>query len=311
MTFQKITYLLTTILIVLIGLYFYVTSYKEIIINKPIIVCTTTIIADAVKNITQKTPVEIKTLMGPGVDPHTYKPIENDVITIAHADIIFYNGLHLEARMTEIFEHMQRSVITIAITKDIPKELLIFSQEFENYPDPHIWFDPTLWIRSVQTITTSLIKKFPEYANVYEKNKHEYIAKIKKMYENTYHEMLTIPRQKRYLITGHDAFSYFAKAYNCNVISLQGISTASEAGTGDVQNVIQIIIKHQINTIFAERGIPTRNMQALIEGSQAYGFKVNLGKELYADSLGTFESSAASYLDMISSNVQNIIDGLQ
>ena len=311
MTFQKITYLLTTILIFLIILYFYVISHKKIITDKPIIVCTTTIIADAVKNITQNTPINLKTLMGPGVDPHTYKPIENDVITIACADIIFYNGLHLEARMTEIFEQMQESVLTIAIAQNIPKDLLIFPQEFQNYPDPHIWFDPTLWIYAVQTITTALIKKFPEYTNVYERNKDKYIEKIKKMYEKTYHQMLAVPRKKRFLITGHDAFSYFARAYNCNVISLQGISTASEAGTGDVQQIIQIIIKHQINTIFAETGIPTRNMQALIEGSQAYGLSVKLGKELCADSLGAFNSSSSTYLEMIESNVKNIIDGLQ
>ncbi len=310
MTFKKITFLLTTILIILIGIYFYIISDKQTIINKPLIVCTTSIISDTVKNITLQTPVTIKTLMGPGVDPHTYKPIEQDVINIAHADIVFYNGLHLEARMTEIFENMQ-SLTTVAITKDIPKNQLIFSPEFETYPDPHVWFDPKIWIYTVQTITNSLIQKFPEYAQIYQKNSSEYIKKIEQVYQKSYHEMLTIPRIKRFLITGHDAFSYFGRAYNCSVISLQGISTASEAGTSDVQNLIQIIIKHQIATIFAEKGIPTRNMQALIEGAEAYGLKVTLNQELCADSLGAVDSNATTYLDMLQSNVKNIIDGLK
>ena len=319
MTFKNLLFSFTAALIVLIFFYFFLISNyvipgferesKSFTSNKPSIVCTTTIIADAIKNIAIDT-VHLKVLMGPGVDPHIYKPVEQDIITISSADIIFYNGLHLEARMAEIFAQMSSHKKTIAVTQDIPQNQFLYSCEFEQYPDPHVWFDPKLWIHAVQTITKHLQTIAPEHFDFYEKNKNQYIEKILTTYDHSQKLMAKIPQKQRILITGHDAFSYFARAYNCKVISLQGISTASEAGTCDVQNLINFIVTHKIPTIFAESCIPSRNMQALIQGAASQGWNVQLGHELFSDALGSPGSMQESYCDMLLWNVESIVQGL-
>jgi len=310
---MRISHLVSYLVILLVGSIglFYLLVHRQTSTHrtKPIIVCTTTIIGDTIANIAGDT-IDIKTLMGPGVDPHLYKPVEQDVITIANADIIFYNGLHLEARMAELFEQMGALQTTVAVTRQIPQDKLIYSNEFHEYVDPHVWFDPLLWIYAVKTITTSLQQLNPACAAQYETNQQIYIEKIKDVYSATLQHMRTVPKNKRILITGHDAFSYFARAYDCKVISLQGISTASEAGTQDVQNMINTIVKYKIPTIFAESCIPTRNMQALVQGVVAQGFHVTLGRELFSDALGSPDSSASTYLGMLDYNVASIVMGL-
>lgn len=298
------------LLLSLIGLFYTLINSKiDHGKSKPFVVCTTTIIADAVANIAENT-IDLKILMGPGVDPHTYKPVEQDVITIANADIIFYNGLHLEARMAELFKHINTIQTTIAVTQEIPKDKLIYSNEFNEYTDPHVWFDPLLWMHAVETITKTLQNKIPTHAQTYEKNKKIYLEEIKKTYHQTLKKMNSIPQNKRLLMTGHDAFSYFGRAYHCKVVSLQGISTASEAGTQDVQNLIKIIVKHKIPTIFTESCIPTRNMQALQQGALAQGFQVHIGPELFSDALGAANTPEGTYLGMLKFNIESIATGL-
>lgn len=311
MQFKHLLFSLSTILICLVVFFFLLTQKKfPDQHDKVRIVCTTTIIADTIQNITGNHDIDLKILMGPGVDPHTYKPVEQDIITITNADIIFYNGLHLEARMANIFEQLQNEKKTIAVTQDIPKDQLIYSQEFKEFPDPHVWFDPQLWICAVQTITKYLQDLIPQNFDRYEKNKNNFIKQIQIMHRSTHKTMLKIPLKRRILITGHDAFSYFARAYDCKVISLQGISTASEAGTCDVQNLINLIVLHKIPTIFAESCTPTRNMQALIQGAASYGWQVQLGQELFSDALGSSGTLQGTYLGMFQYNVESIATGL-
>ncbi|MBP6892324.1 zinc ABC transporter substrate-binding protein [Candidatus Babeliales bacterium] len=307
MKFRHLTFLLITIFLCLTGFYFILVQQKlPTSSNKPSIVCTTTIIADAIKNIANNT-INLKILMGPGVDPHIYKPVEQDVIAMSNADIIFYNGLHLEARMADIFAQMNSNKKTIAVTNNMSQNQLIYSSEFEQYPDPHVWFDPNLWINAVQTIASNLQEHAPQHFDLYEKNKKNYIEKILTTYNQTKNAMLNLPQEQRILITGHDAFSYFARAYDCKVISLQGISTASEAGTCDVQNLIHFIVQHKIQTIFAESCIPTRNMQALIQGAKFQNWNVQLGRELFSDALGSPGSKQEDYCGMLQYNVDSIV----
>jgi manganese/zinc/iron transport system substrate-binding protein len=311
MHFKHLVFFLTATLIFLISFYFFLVQQTPTNQNcKPRIVCTTTIIADAIKNIALNTTIDLKVLMGPGVDPHTYKPIEQDIITIAQADIIFYHGLHLEARMADIFAQLHNIKKTVAVTESIPKDQLIYSKDFSTFPDPHVWFDPELWIFAVQTITKNLQTLMPENYELYEKNKNEFIKKIQATYQTTQKMILKIPREQRFLITGHDAFSYFARAYDCKVISLQGISTASEAGTCDVQNLINFIVHHKIPTIFSESCIPTRSMQALIQGATSQGWSVKLGRELFSDALGSPNTLPGTYLGMVEYNVESMIQGV-
>jgi len=305
---------LISILSLCIGAMLYL-LYRTIMIptitskSKPYVVCTTTIIGDTIAQIARDT-VHLEILMGPGVDPHTYKPVENDLIKIAQADLILYHGLHLEARMTDLFEHLTTTKITYPVTQDIPPHLLIAADENEAVFDPHVWFDPLLWIYAINTTAQKLSELLPENTKLYERNADQLICAIQALYQSTRIELQTIPLEKRYLITSHDAFSYFARAYDFNVISLCGINTASEAGVSDVQAIIQTILQHHIPTIFVESSIPPRSMQAIQQGVSAHRRQVNIGQELYSDSLGAPCSPASTYQKMISYNVQAIKQGL-
>ncbi len=278
--------------------------------TKPVILCTTSIIADTVKNIAQDSAVIIA-LMGPGVDPHLYKPVESDVIKIASADIIFYNGLHLEAKMADLFTELAQAQTTIAVTKNIGLNKFLKVSEFDQIYDPHVWFDINLWIICVKTITQALTEKFPEHSDLYKKNSKNYSAQLKQLLKKTQKIMQKIPAEKRILITGHDAFSYFGRLYDCKVVGLQGISTESCPGAFDVQKIIELICKRNIPAIFIESSIPIKNILAVQEGVAACGKQVNVGGELYSDALGPQNSSGATYVDMILHNVQTIAPALQ
>lgn len=300
-----------SILLGLLFTFWLTISYKtQKATSKPLVVCTTTIIGDTIYQIAGDT-INIEILMGPGVDPHLYKPIEQDVIKISQADIIFYNGLHLEARMGDLFEKMSSFKKTIAVSKDIPQELLIKSIGHGQFIDPHIWFDPRLWKYCIESITASLQTLSPKHYEKYQQNKIAFLNKLETTYHATYNEMLSIAPTKRILVTGHDAFSYFGQAYNCDVISLQGINTASEAGTKDVQNLINFIYNHKIPAIFVETSIPSRNIQALQQGVRARGFDVAIGDELFSDALGPISSKQGTYIGMLEYNVKAIIKGLK
>lgn len=309
MRFKQQLIFLLLLFITLLGTYFYVIQQHEKNTNKLYVVCTTNIIADAITNIAQE-HINLEMLMGPGVDPHLYKPIEQDITKIAQADIIFYNGLHLEARMADLFNSMHKDKVTIAVCANIPDKKLIRSSEHEQYFDPHVWFDPALWIYAVETITSTLQKHVPQHAQIYEQNKKDYLKKITSMYQQTKHLMKSIPKKQRVLITGHDAFEYFARAYDCQVMSLQGISTASEAGTKDIQDLSNFIFTHKIPAIFIETSIPPRNIQAVQQNVKARGFDVRIGQELFSDALGSQGTDEGSYIGMMNYNISTIVQDL-
>ena len=309
MTFNQLAITLTTLLFVLIFIYFKIVLRQDKQTSKLNVVCTTNMIADAINHIA-KDHINLTLLMGPGVDPHLYKPIEQDITKIAQADIIFYNGLHLEARMADLFANMKRNKITIAVCSDIPTSKLIRSEEHDQYFDPHVWFDPNLWALAITTIANILQQYDPSHYDEYEHNKQEYLKKIASMYKQTKQQISSIPKEKRVLITGHDAFEYFARAYDCQVMSLQGISTASEAGTKDIQDLANFIFTHKIPAIFIETSIPPRNIQAVQQNVAAKGFDVIIGKELYSDALGTAGTAEGTYLGMMHYNVNAIVTDL-
>lgn len=277
---------------------------------KPYVVCTTSIIADVVRNITGPT-IEVIALMGPGVDPHLYKPVESDVVKIACADIIFYNGLHLEAKLADLLEQLNTNQTTVAVTKNIPHIQLLSIDDYNHIFDPHVWFDIHLWIYAVNTIKKTLIQKFPHHKKLYKNNTKKYIKQLRQLLAQTQTIMQTIPAAKRVLITGHDAFSYFGRIYNCKVIALQGISTESSPGAYDVQKIIQLICEQNIPAIFIETSIPIKNILAVQEGVTARGKQVQLGGELYSDALGPQNSPGETYIGMILHNVRTIAQALR
>lgn len=273
--------------------------------TKPYIVCTTSIIADVVRNI-GKDAIDVVSLMGPSIDPHLYKPIESDILKIASADIIFYNGLHLEAKMADLFKELSYNQTTVAVTKDIPESMLLPADEYNQIFDPHVWFDINLWIYTVNTIYQILSNKFPKNKNLYEKNTKKYITKLKQLLLETQQIMNSIPKEQKVLITGHDAFSYFGRLYNCKVIGLQGISTESSPGAYNIQKIINTICDNNIPAIFIESSIPIKNILAVQEGVAAQNKQINVGEEIYSDALGPKNSSGATYINMIMHNVTTI-----
>jgi manganese/zinc/iron transport system substrate-binding protein len=290
---------------------FFIMIYKEKRSHNNVlnVVCTTSIIGDIVKQVSGDN-ITIHTLMGPGVDPHLYKPLENDIMNIAQADVIFYNGLHLEAQMEHIFQHLQEYKTTIPITKDIPQENLIASFEYDNHYDPHVWFHLPLWMNTIHTIAETLCDEDPEHAEEYKKNAANYHKECETVFERTSKLLQKIPKEKRILITGHDAFQYFAQAYDFEVVGLQGISTESQVGSQDIQQLIDFIVLRKIPALFIETSTPIRNIKTIQEGVAQKYFSVEIGGELYSDALGSKGTPENSYLGMIESNIYTIYHAL-
>ena len=276
--------------------------------KKPLIVCTTSIIADAVEAIVDET-MQVKTLMGPGVDPHVYRPRESDVTALSQADIIFYNGLHLEGKMGDMFAHMKKQVPTFAVADALSSSDLIAS-DFVDIYDPHIWHDVALWMKVVSFIAHAIITINPEHAERYEQKKHYYLDQLHQLQAYVLHNIKRIPHKKRELLTAHDAFNYFGHAYDFNVVGLQGISTDAVVSTRDIQKMADLIAQKKIKAIFLESSIPAKSIEAVQKAVASRGWHVAIAPELFSDSLGDESTTANSYCGMIKHNVDVIVNSL-
>lgn len=276
--------------------------------KKLIIVTTTSILADTIKNIVGNT-ASVISLMGPGIDPHMYRARESDVHTLANADIIFYNGLHLEGKMGQVLEGMNRFVPTYAVADALDISLL-HNADFDGLYDPHIWFDVSLWIVVAHYIEQKLCENDSINADVYRCNGASYRNVLSQLHTYVQNRMNSIPHEHRILVTAHDAFSYFGKVYDCQVVALQGLSTDSDISTTDVQKLAAYIAQKKIKTIFVETSIPERSLRAVQNAVAAYGWHVNIGDELYSDALGDQKSPANNYYNMIRYNVDVIVNAL-
>lgn len=274
------------------------------------IATTTGMINDIVLNI-GKDKVSTQSLMGPGVDPHLYKASARDVSTLSNADIIFYNGLNLEGKMTEVFENMsKRGIKTVAVAEGIDKSKLHQSPTYKGYYDPHVWFDAGLWSIAVESVTATLVAYDPENKDFYLQNSKEYLSLLKGLGTFVHNKVNTLPVNKRVLITAHDAFGYFGKAYDFEVIGLQGVSTDSEASTADLQNLSKLIVKRQIPAIFVESSVSPKYIEAVKEAVNSKGFNVEVGGVLYSDALGNYGTPEGTYLGMFEYNVNTIVNSL-
>lgn len=273
------------------------------------IVCTTNIIADAVKEIAGD-KCTVYALMGPGIDPHLYRARESDVHKLAHADIIFYNGLHLEGKMTEILSAINRYTKSIAVSDALSEEDLIAKDQFKTAYDPHIWLDVQLWTTCVKFIAHTIMNHDKKHATYYNNRLQTYVKKLTILDLFVKKSIMTIPLNQRVLVTAHDAFGYFGKAYALSVVGLQGISTESEAGTRDVQKLALFISTHKIPALFAESSVPERNIEAVRDAAQARGWRVVLGPKLFSDSLGDSTTEATTYEAMIRYNTTAIVSSL-
>ncbi len=274
-------------------------------------VATTTIVADAVLHVGGD-DVEVVSLMGAGVDPHVYKPSAGDVRRMAGADIVFFSGLHLEGKMGEVLEQMDgRGVRTIAVSDCIEEEqLIVTSSQGAGGHDPHVWFDVALWREAVDCVRDGLIEIDPEHAADFKRRAADYGAELKALDQEIADRLSTIPPGQRVLVTAHDAFSYFGRAYGLEVRGLLGVSTASEAGAADVKELAGFIVERQISAVFVETSVSPRTIEALREAVAARGFEVARGGSLYSDALGSPGGPAATYAGTVRANVETIVAAL-
>ncbi len=278
--------------------------------QKPIRVVTTIgMITDIVQNIGGDR-VNATGLMGPGIDPHLYKASEGDVARLAGADLIFYNGLHLEGKMAGVLERMQDQVKTVAVTQDIDREILLAPPEFEGAYDPHVWFNVTLWMKAVQRIRDTLIEVNKSSAALYRTNTEDYLAKLEELHNYVTQQAERIPSDRRVLVTAHDAFNYFGRAYGFEVRGLQGISTATEAGTADVQALVRFIVERRIPAMFVETSVPRQSIEAVQAAVKAKGFAVEIGGQLFSDAMGPPGTPEGTYIGMVRHNIDTIVASL-
>ncbi len=297
-------------LLFFIGLFFGCKDANTNADGKLSIVTTTTMITDLVKNIGQDS-VSVQGLMGSGVDPHLYKASEGDVSKLAGADVVFYSGLHLEGKLVDVFEKMGRNTNTIALAEVLEKDGLIGSEYFASNFDPHIWFNIAYWKQITNYLTEELGKLDPDNASFYSDNAVEYLKKLDMLEAEVRKTIATLPEEKRVLVTAHDAFNYFGKEYGFEVVGLQGLSTATEAGVQDVQNLAQLIIDRQVKSIFVETSVPKRTIEALQQAVKSKDYDVQIGGTLFSDALGNAGTDEGTYIGMFRYNVNTIVGALK
>lgn len=279
------------------------------------IVATTSMLEDAVKNVVQD-KADIQSLMGAGVDPHLYKATQSDLGKLSKADIIFYHGLYLEGKMEDILLKMAKNKTIVATANGIDKTKLLNLVEPDpenpthNY-DPHIWFDVTLWMQTVEQITLTMMEKDAENATFYRKNAAAYLTKLETLHKKCQTQINTIPEKSKLMITSHDAFEYFGKAYNMEVKGLQGISTVAEYGLKDITNMVDLIIKSNVKAVFVESAVSSKSLEAVMAGCKKKGHDVKIAGTLFADAMGKKGTPQGTYIGMVEHNVKTVVEALK
>lgn len=275
------------------------------------VVTTTTMITDLVKNIGGD-KINVQGLMGSGVDPHLYKASEGDVSKLFNADVVIYNGLHLEGKLEDVFDKMKKQhKKTIIVTDVIDKNTLIGSENFASNYDPHVWFDINDWMKITNYIASKLAELDSKNATTYTSNATAYLLKLKELNTEISSKINELPQEKRILVTAHDAFNYFGRQHKFKVVGLQGLSTATEAGVQDVQKLAKFIISNKVKAVFVESSVPKRTIEALQQAVKSKGHEVTIGGTLYSDALGTAKTKEGTYLGMYKANVNTIVDALK
>jgi manganese/zinc/iron transport system substrate-binding protein len=306
--------------IVLLGLGVYIFGTRE---TRPApasrddrlrIVATTTIIGDLVRNVGGD-QVELTVLMGPGIDPHTYKPSEGEVATMSRAQAVFYIGHFLEGQMTEVFKQMmRRGLPTLGVAECVPSEMLLpAGADYPGVYDPHIWGDVALWKRAAICARDKLVQIDPARADAYRRQTEQYLRQLDELDAHLRARAAELPAHRRVLITAHDAFQYFGKAYGfgLEVRGVLGLTTEAEAGIADVRDLARFIAGRRVPAIFPETTIPRRVVEAVVEAARAQGSTVRLGGELFSDALGDPGSPAGTYVGMMKHNMDTIVAALK
>ena len=276
------------------------------------VVATTTMLDDLSKQI-GGAKVDASGLMKAGVDPHLYQASAGDVDALTKADVVVYNGLHLEGKMGAIFDRLEsQKKELVRISDGIPKDkVLEFEEDGQTVDDPHIWFSVENWKIAAKGVADGFSRKDPQNKAYYEENLKKYLAELDALDKEVKSRVAEVPESARVLVTAHDAFSYFAHDYGFEVQGVQGVSTESEAGTADISNLAEFIASRKIKAIFVESSVPRKTIEALQAAVKAKGFDVVIGGELYSDSLGDSGSPEGTYIGMYKYNIKTITEALR
>jgi manganese/zinc/iron transport system substrate-binding protein len=270
--------------------------------TRPIrVVATVGMVADIVRNVGGD-QVEVRQIMGAGVDPHLYKPTRDDVQAIMDGDMVFYCGLMLEGKMSDTLIRLGRQRPVFAVTELIDESVLREPNEFAGHYDPHVWMDVSAWRTCVDVVATALAEFDPANAEFYREQAGEYAGKLDELHQYGLRVIGSIPRENRVLITSHDAFGYFGRAYELDVEGVQGISTESESGLHRVNELVDLIVSRKVRAVFVESSVSPKNIEALVEGARSRGHQLEVGGELFSDAMGEEGSYEGTYIGMLDHN---------
>ncbi len=274
------------------------------------IVTTCGMVTDIVREVAGD-KARVTGLMGEGVDPHLYKPMRDDVARLLQADVVFYSGLMLEGRMTDTFLKIARKGTPVfPVTELLDEKYLLEPEEFAGHTDPHVWMDVAGWMEAVKVVARSLSEVDAANAAYYEQNARRFSSELSQLHDYAKQSIASIPQAHRVLVTAHDAFNYFGRAYGIEVRGIQGISTESEAGVSDINKLVDFLVERKVPAIFVESSVSDKNIKALVEGCQSRGHRVIIGGTLYSDAMGPAGTYAGTYIGMIDHNVTTITRAL-
>lgn len=273
------------------------------------IVATTGMIADAARQVGGDA-VEVRALMGPGVDPHAYRQTRSDIVAMTRADLVLYHGLYLEAQMGTFLKDLSRKRTVVAVAEALPREVLRGHDDYENKFDPHVWMTPALWKDVVARVAEVLSEARPDQAALFAANAKAHMADLERLLAYANETLAAVPQDSRVLVSAHDAFGYFGRDFGFEVMGIQGISTESEAGLNRISALVDLLVQRQISAVFVESSVSDRSMRALIEGAAAQGHQVKIGGELFSDAMGAEGTYEGTYLGMIDHNITTIAGAL-
>ncbi|SLN47232.1 metal ABC transporter solute-binding protein, Zn/Mn family [Ruegeria meonggei] len=273
------------------------------------VVATTGMIADAARQVGGD-QVEVKGLMGPGVDPHAYRQTRTDIVAMTRADLILWHGLYLEAQMEDFFHDLGRKRNVVAVAEGVDPAKLRAHDDYADKYDPHVWMSPVLWRDVVVEVQKALTEARPEAAEVFAANTQTFLAEMDQLEAYGARALAAVPEDNRVLVTAHDAFGYFGAEYGYEVLGIQGISTQSEAGLNRIGELVDTLVNKQLTAVFVESSVSDRSMRALIEGAAAKSHDVGVGGELYSDAMGEPGTYEGTYIGMLDHNITVIAGAL-
>ena len=272
-------------------------------------VATTGMVGDVVRNVAGDR-AEVGVIMGSGVDPHLYTASRDDVARLMRADVVFYSGLHLEGKLTEVLEQVGRRKPVLAVTEAIEESSLLRPDAASAQHDPHVWMDPSAWAKCVDAVADRLAEFDPPHAAEYRANAERYAAELAELHEYGRRVLGSIPEDRRVLVTSHDAFNYFGRAFDLDVLGVQGISTESEAGLARINDLVDLLVEKRVGAVFVETSVPRKSIEALINGARRRGHEVRIGGTLFSDAMGDAGTYEGTYVGMLDHNVTTVARAL-